>query len=70
MSDPSVDPTIVPPDVARLAEQVAERTDAGGDLLPFAVADRYGVLFDPDRWRDFVAALPADARTVDRKSVV
>ena len=28
MSDPSVDPTIVPPDVARLAEQVAERTDA------------------------------------------
>ena len=43
---------------------VAERTDAGGDLLPFAVADRYGVLFDPDRWRDFVAALPADARTV------
>jgi adenine-specific DNA-methyltransferase len=43
---------------------VAERTDAGGDRLPFAVADRYGVLFDPDRWRDFVAALPADARTV------
>ena len=43
---------------------VAERTDAGGDLLPFAVADRYGVLFDPDRWRDFVAALPDAARTV------
>ncbi len=43
---------------------VAERTDAGGDLLPFAVADRYGVLFDPDRWRDFVAALPDTARTV------
>jgi len=43
---------------------VAERTDAAGDLLPFAVADRYGVLFDPDRWRDFVAALPAEAGTV------
>ncbi len=43
---------------------VAERTDAGGDLLPFAVADRYGVLFDPDRWRDFVAALPDSAGTV------
>ena len=43
---------------------VAERTDASGDLLPFAVADRYGVLFDPDRWRDFVAALPDDAKTV------
>lgn len=43
---------------------VAERTDATGDLLPFAVADRYGVLFDPDRWRDFVAALPDDAGTV------
>ena len=43
---------------------VAERTDASGDPLPFAVADRYGVLFDPDRWRDFAAALPDDARTV------
>ena len=43
---------------------VAERTDVNGYLLPFAVADRYGVLFDPDRWRDFVAALPDDARTV------
>ena len=43
---------------------VAERTEASGDLLPFAVADRYGVLFDPDLWRDFVAALPDDAGTV------
>ena len=43
---------------------VAERTDTRGELLPFAVADRYGVLFDPDRWRDFVAALPGDAPTV------
>jgi adenine-specific DNA-methyltransferase len=43
---------------------VAERTEANGDLLPYAVADRYGVLFDPDRWRDFVAALPDSAGTV------
>jgi adenine-specific DNA-methyltransferase len=43
---------------------VAERTEASGDLLPFAVADRYGVLFDPDRWRDFLAALPDSAGTV------
>lgn len=43
---------------------VAERSDASGDLLPFAVADRYGVLFDPDRWRDFLASLPDDAKTV------
>jgi adenine-specific DNA-methyltransferase len=43
---------------------VAERTGANGDLLPFAVADQYGVLFDPDRWRDFVAALPDSAGTV------
>jgi adenine-specific DNA-methyltransferase len=28
------------------------------------VADRYGVLFDPDLWRDFVAALPEGALTV------
>jgi adenine-specific DNA-methyltransferase len=43
---------------------VSARIDASGELLPFAVAERYGVLFDPDRWRDFVAALPEDARTV------
>ncbi|MEQ1702433.1 MAG: DNA methyltransferase, partial [Ilumatobacteraceae bacterium] len=43
---------------------VAERTGASGEPLPFAVADRYGVLFDPDRWRDFVAALPDSAGTV------
>ena len=43
---------------------MSDRAQASGDLLPFAVADRYGVLFDPDRWRDFVAALPDDAGTV------
>jgi adenine-specific DNA-methyltransferase len=42
---------------------VAERTDTGGNLMPFAVADGYGVLFDPDHWRDFIAALPDGART-------
>jgi adenine-specific DNA-methyltransferase len=43
---------------------VAARTNASGELRPFAVADRYGVLFDPDLWRDFVAALPEGALTV------
>ena len=43
---------------------VEARTDASGAPLPFAAAELYGVLFDPDRWRDFVAALPDDARTV------
>lgn len=43
---------------------IEQRTDAAGELLPFAVADRYGVLFDPDRWREFVGVLPATAGTV------
>ena len=43
---------------------VAQRSKPSGELLSFAVADRYGVLFDPDRWRDFVEALSDDARTV------
>lgn len=43
---------------------VSKRSDPNGELLSFEVADRYGVLFDPDRWRDFVEALPDDARTV------
>lgn len=43
---------------------IEQRTDAAGELLPFAVADRYGVLFDPDRWREFVGVLPTTAGTV------
>ena len=43
---------------------VAQRSKPNGELLSFEVADQYGVLFDPDRWRDFVEALPDDARTV------
>ncbi len=43
---------------------IEQRTDAAGGLLPFVVADRYGVLFDPDRWREFVGVLPATAGTV------
>lgn len=42
---------------------VSERTDAHGDLRSFAVTDRYGVLFQPDRWRDFSESLPASATT-------
>jgi adenine-specific DNA-methyltransferase len=40
---------------------VTSRADAKGGPLPFAVADQYGVLFDPDRWRDFLETLPPDA---------
>ncbi len=43
---------------------VEHRTGADGEPLPFAVADRYGVLFDPDVWRDFVAALSPKVRVV------
>jgi adenine-specific DNA-methyltransferase len=43
---------------------IEQRTDNAGELLPFAVADRYGVLFDPDRWREFVEVLPPTAGTV------
>jgi len=37
--------------------------DANDNRLPFAITDRYGVLFDPDEWRGFVEALPATATT-------
>lgn len=43
---------------------VESRADPSGELLPYAVADRYGVLFDPDEWRVFVDALPGTARMV------
>ena len=43
---------------------IERRNDSAGDPAPFAVADRYGVLFDPDRWREFVQALPESARVV------
>jgi len=40
---------------------IAPRLDAGGSPLPYAWTDRYGVLFDEDRWRAFVAARPDGA---------
>ena len=37
------------------------RTDSKGRPVPYQVGDRYGVLFDTDRWRRFVDALPDSA---------
>jgi len=42
---------------------IAPRTDGAGNPLPFAWTDRYGVLFDEDRWRSFVSACPETATT-------
>jgi adenine-specific DNA-methyltransferase len=41
---------------------IAARTDDGGKPLPYAWTERYGVLFDEDRWRGFVSACPDTAR--------
>ncbi len=40
------------------------RTDPAGAPLPFVLTDRYGILFDPDDWRAFVAELPNLASVV------
>jgi adenine-specific DNA-methyltransferase len=40
-----------------------ESLNAPGHRKPFAWTERYGVLFDPDRWRSFVAGLPDTATT-------
>jgi adenine-specific DNA-methyltransferase len=42
---------------------IAARTDDSGAPVPYVWTDRYGVLFDTDRWRAFIADRPADART-------
>jgi adenine-specific DNA-methyltransferase len=42
---------------------IARRVDGAGALLPHAWTDRYGVLFDEDRWRGFVSERPESART-------
>jgi adenine-specific DNA-methyltransferase len=42
---------------------VAARTDDSGARVPYVWTERYGVLFDTDRWRAFVADRPSDART-------
>ncbi len=41
---------------------VAPRVDDGGDLLPYAWTEQYGVLFDEDQWRGFVSSCPETAR--------
>jgi adenine-specific DNA-methyltransferase len=41
---------------------IARRVDDAGAPLPYVWTDRYGVLFDEDRWRSFVSARPATAR--------
>jgi adenine-specific DNA-methyltransferase len=42
---------------------IARRVDDAGAPLPYVWTDRYGVLFDEDRWRSFVSARPETART-------
>jgi adenine-specific DNA-methyltransferase len=43
--------------------RIARRVDDAGAPLPFVWTDRYGVLFDEDRWRSFVSSRPETART-------
>jgi adenine-specific DNA-methyltransferase len=43
---------------------IDECLDAAGRRKPYAWTERYGVLFNPDRWRSFVERLPASATTV------
>ena len=40
---------------------LASRTDSKRRTVPYLVTDRYGVLFDTDRWRRFVDAMPGSA---------
>jgi len=42
---------------------IEDRTDEAGVERPFAWTERYGVLFDTDRWRAFVAQRPDTATT-------
>jgi adenine-specific DNA-methyltransferase len=42
---------------------IDECLDAAGRRKPYAWTDRYGVLFNPDRWRTFVEMLPESATT-------
>jgi len=43
---------------------IDECLDSAGRRKPYAWTERYGVLFNPDRWRGFVEKLPATATTV------
>lgn len=40
---------------------IASHLDANGQPVPYVWTERYGVLFDADHWRAFVAHRPADA---------
>ena len=42
---------------------IEECLDTAGRRKPYAWTERYGVLFNPDRWRSFVEKLPASATT-------
>jgi adenine-specific DNA-methyltransferase len=42
---------------------IAQCVDDADAPLPYAWTDRYGVLFDEDRWRSFVSARPMTATT-------
>ena len=42
---------------------IEECLDVAGRRKPHAFTERYGVLFNPDRWRTFVDRLPETART-------
>jgi adenine-specific DNA-methyltransferase len=42
---------------------IARRLDDAGAPLPYAWTDRYGILFDEDRWRGFVSGRPDSATT-------
>jgi adenine-specific DNA-methyltransferase len=42
---------------------IEECLDSAGRRKPYAWTERYGVLFNPDRWRSFVEKLPATATT-------
>ena len=41
---------------------IVRRIDDAGAPLPYVWTERYGVLFDEDRWRGFVSARPESAR--------
>ncbi len=43
---------------------IQECLDEGGRRKPYEFTRHYGVLFDPDTWRDFADQLPDSARTV------
>ncbi len=45
-------------------EIISESRDHSGRRKPYVWTSRYGVLFNPDRWRSFVASRPESASTV------